>query len=82
MLYFFLNDRDGHTLKVRQSPDPLKKRYLEHFEKLARDPSSVQAVPSYAGWSSDGASIWWVMELQSHIMGVPAKYVGASASSQ
>ena len=29
-------DDDGHTLKVRQSQDPLIKHYLEHFEKLAR----------------------------------------------
>ena len=28
--------RDGRTLKVRQSRDPLNKRYLEHFEKLAK----------------------------------------------
>ena len=33
---FFLNYRNGHTLKVRQSRDTLNKHYLEHFEKLAR----------------------------------------------
>ena len=32
----FKKDRDGGTLKVRQSRDPLNKRYLEHFEKLPR----------------------------------------------
>ena len=33
---FLKKDRDGHTLKVRQSREPLNKRFLEHFEKWAR----------------------------------------------
>jgi hypothetical protein len=31
-----LNECDGHTLKVRQSRDPLDKRYFDHFAKSAR----------------------------------------------
>ena len=44
----FKKDRDGLTLQVRQSRDPLNNHYLEHFEKSKIHKGKSAA--NFLGW--------------------------------